>query len=95
MQMDRIDELLERATPNLSRRNHLRSVFHEWERVKRSLGESGRIHLPFVVREEPEPENGAALISGVDAEELLQIRDELEEAGVRVTIEPPPGEALG
>lgn len=86
--MERIDELLERATPNFGRRDRLRSLFREWERVKNSSDPQERIHIPLVVREEPEPNGAGVVIAAVDAEELQQIRDELEEAGVPVTIEP-------
>jgi hypothetical protein len=87
MQMERIDELLERATPNFGRRDRLRSLFNEWERVKNSSVSQERIHIPLVVREEPETDGAALVIAAVDSEELQQIRDELEEAGVPVTVE--------
>ena len=37
--MTRIDELLARATPDVERRNRLRRVFTEWERVKHGTDE--------------------------------------------------------
>ena len=85
--MTRIDELLDKATPDIARRDRLRSVFTEWERVKRSSA-ANRLRIPVFVREEPEPATGGVVIAAVDAEELEQIREELEEAGVPATVQP-------
>jgi hypothetical protein len=81
--MDRIDELLEKATPDFARRDRLRSVFHEWERVK-TLTDGRGVAIPVFVRQEPQPEGAGVVISAVDSEELRQIREELAEAGVPV-----------
>lgn len=54
--MDRIDELLARATPNLARRNHLRDVFAEWERVKHGTSSQSKVFLPLIIREASQAE---------------------------------------
>lgn len=88
--MDRIDELLEKATPDLARRDRLRSLHAEWERVKAYIDRREQIHLPLIVREEPTPEAAGVVIAAADAEELEQIRAELAEAGVPIAGESPP-----
>jgi hypothetical protein len=93
--MDRIDELLEKATPNLARRDRLRSVFTEWERVKSATASRGRIHIPLFIREEPQPEGAGVVISAVDSEEFEQIREELADAGVPAEFQSPAPPAGG
>lgn len=80
--MERIDELLRKATPDFARRDRLRSIFTEWERVKGAAAARDRIHIPLFIREEPQPEGAGVVISAVDSEEFEQIREELTEAGV-------------
>jgi hypothetical protein len=80
--MERIDELLDKATPDLARRDRLRSIFTEWERVKSATASRSRFHIPLFIREEPQPEGAGVVISAVDSEEFEQIREELAEAGV-------------
>ena len=80
--MEHIDELLEKATPDRARRDRLRSIFTEWERVKNATGSRNQLHIPLFIREEPQPEGAGVVISAVDSEEFEQIRDELAEAGV-------------
>ncbi len=81
--MDRIDELLQRATPDLGRRDHLRNVFHEWERVE-TLAHSRSVQVPLIVREGPAVNGAGIVISATDSDELEQIREELADAGVPV-----------
>ena len=86
--MTRIDELLERATPNVERRNRLRTVFAEWERVKAGAGVRPSLAIPVVIREEPRPEGGGVVIAAVDSEEVDEIREELAAAGVSARVQP-------
>ncbi|HEY7769353.1 hypothetical protein [Longimicrobium sp.] len=86
--MERIDELLEKATPNLARRERLRNIYSEWERAKSVVGSRDRVHIPILIREEPQPDVAGVVISAVDAEEFKQIREELADAGVPAEYEP-------
>lgn len=79
--MDDIDALLRKATPNLGRREHLRNVFREWERVE-TLAGSSAVQVPLIVGEGPEISGAGIVISAADTEELEQIREELTTAGV-------------
>lgn len=87
--MERIDELLRKATPDFARRDRLRNIFTEWERVKGVAGSRDRIHIPLFIREEPQPQGAGVVISAVDAEEFEQIREELAEAGVPAEFQSP------
>jgi hypothetical protein len=93
--MERIDELLAKATPDFARRDHLRSIFTEWERVKVAAASRGRIHIPLFIREEPQPEGAGVVISAIDSEEFEQIREELAEAGVPAEFQSPTRPAGG
>jgi hypothetical protein len=88
--MDRIDALLEKATPNLGRREHLRNVYREWERVE-TLAGSRTVQVPLIVGEGPEISGAGIVISAADPEELEQIREELATAGVPLVRLVPEG----
>lgn len=78
--MDRIAKLLAKATPNLGRRDHLRDVFAEWERVKNAESARKHIYWPLVIREAPQrvetetgTDAGEQLESGAVMEEVVPI----------------------
>lgn len=86
--MTRIDQLLQRATPNVPRRERLRGVHAEWEQVKSAVSRRSGIHIPLLVREERQPDDAGLVIAAADSDELQQIREELAEAGVPAKVQP-------
>lgn len=58
--------------------------------MKTYIDRREQIHLPLIVREEPNPEGAGVVITAADAEELEQIREELAEAGVPILYDTPP-----